>query len=160
MPTVIVTDENTVVVQESATPTVVQVITEGPQGPPGPQGPQGAAGTSSFTRPASGAIGGQRMVIGNSDGSVSYADATNSAHLGKVLGMSINAANDGEVVTIQFLGYTEFNGWTWNTSLPIYASTNGTLTQTPPSGSGFSQIVAMAETATRIYLRLREPISL
>jgi hypothetical protein len=158
--TVVVTDENTVVVTETTTPTVVTVISEGPQGPPGPPGPQGPAGGDTLTRLASGAIGGQRLLIGNSDETVSYADATNSAHLGKILGLSTNAANDGEAVTILLFGYTEFNGWTWNTSLPIYASTNGLLTQTPPSGSGFSQIVATAETATRIFFRLREPIAL
>ena len=160
MSTVVVTEENTVVVTETATPTVVQVYTEGPQGPPGPQGPAGPAGSDTLTRNASGAIGGQRLVIGNSDETVSYADATNSAHLGKILGLSTNAANDGEAVTVLLSGYTEFGGWSWNTSLPIYASTNGLLTQTPPSGSGFSQVVAMAETATRIFVRLREPIAL
>lgn len=174
MTTVIVTEENTVVVSgdatpsvtvtEAGTPQVIQVIAEGPQGPPGATGatgPTGPAGpdVSQLTRPASGAIGGQRMVIGNSDGSVSYADASTAAHLGKVLGLSFNAANNGENVAVLVFGYTEFNGWAWNTSLPIYLGTNGLLTQTP-AVSGFSQIVATAETATRIYLRLREPISL
>lgn len=152
---------STVVVEVPTEPDIIQVITEGPQGPQGPAGATGPAGPAggSEVRPASGAIGGQRMLIGNADGSVSYADASNMAHLGKVLGISENAANDGDNVTVIVLGYTEFNGWAWNTSLPIYLGTNGLLTQTP-AVSGFSQIVAMAETATRIYIRLREPISL
>ena len=168
MSTVVVIDEETVViteapvpsvvVTESPAPEIVQIIAEGPQGPPGPPGPSGAGGNT-ITRDASTAIGGQRLVIGTSGGEVAYADSTNDAHLGKILGLSLNAANIGEEVEVLLFGYTEFNGWSWNTTLPIYASSNGLLTQTPPT-TGFSQIVATAETATRIYLRLREPIDL
>lgn len=168
MSTIIVIDEETVVVTEAPVPTVVveqnpepeivQIIAEGPQGPQGPPGPAGT-GSNVVFRDASTAIGGQRLVIGTAGGEVAYADNTNSSHLGKVLGLSLNAANVGEEVEVLLFGYTEFNGWSWNTALPIFASTNGLLTQTPPT-TGFSQIVGTAETATRIYFRLREPISL
>ena len=158
MSTVVVTTTNNVVVTSDPAPTIVEVIAEGPQGPQGPAGPAGQSGNI-ITRNASVSIGGQRLVIGTTSGELAYADNTNIAHLGRVLGLSLNAATAGDSINVLLFGYTEFSGWSWNTSLPIYASTNGLLTQSAPT-TGFSQIVATPETATKIYLRLREPIAL
>jgi len=110
-------------------------------------------------RTANGAIGGQRMVVGNADGTVSYADATNVSHLGKVLGMSDAAYLDGETVKVIREGLVEFVGWSFNPAQPIYLSTNGVLTQSA-SATGFSQIVGFAESPTKLFVNLREPILL
>ena len=130
----------------------------GPQGPQGPQGQQGISGTT-YTRIASGSIGGQRFVVTNGDGTVSYASNLNDSQINKVFGITLNAANDGENVNVLTFGLTEFNGWSWNTALPIFLGDNGLPTQTVPL-SGFSLIVGFAETPTNIFVDLREPIYL
>ena len=156
-----------VIDQNNLTLTVVpqekQVISidrgqRGPQGPTGQQGQQGISGTT-YTRIASGSIGGQRFVVTNGDGTVSYASNLNDSQINKVFGITLNAANDGENVNVLTFGLTEFNGWSWNTALPIFLGDNGLPTQTVPS-SGFSLIVGFAETPTNIFVDLREPIYL
>jgi hypothetical protein len=112
-----------------------------------------------LSRIADGDIGGQRMVIGNADGTVSYADATNVGHLGKVLGMSDAAYLDGETVRVIREGLVEFVGWSFDVDLPIYLGINGLLTQSA-SATGFSQIVGFAESPTKLFVNLREPILL
>jgi len=108
-------------------------------------------------REASGSIGGQRAVIANTDGTISYADTQNLSHLGRVLGISAGAGNDGDDVLVIREGLISFSGWAWDTSLPVYLATNGLLSQNA-STSGFSQIVGFAESPTDLYVNLREPI--
>lgn len=131
---------------------------QGPAGPAGPAGPPGATGASYITRPAAGAIGGHRLVVGNADGTVSYADASNPAHLGKILGITIAAANDGEFVDVLQFGYIESNTWSWDTSRALLVGDGGLLVQTALV-NGFVQVAGFAETPTRIFLKPREPIA-
>jgi hypothetical protein len=108
-------------------------------------------------READGNIGGQRVVIANTDGTISYADNENLSHLGRVLGVTAGAGNDGDDVLVIREGLISFSGWSWNTSLPIYLASNGLLSQNVAT-SGFSQIVGFAESPTDLYVNLREPI--
>jgi hypothetical protein len=123
----------------------------------GVPGPAGISDRILLSRIASGAIGGQRMVIGNANGTISYADTTNSDHLGKVLGMTDKAYSNGDPAIVVREGLIEFNGWSFDVDLPIYLGVNGVLTQSP-SSSGFSQIVGFAEAPTKLFINLREPI--
>ena len=118
-----------------------------------------ATSTLSVVRQASGAIGGHRVVITTSTNTVTYADKSEPTHVGRVLGVTTNAADDGDDLLVVREGRVEHNGWSWTAFLPVYLSTNGTLTQTPPS-TGFSQIVGFAETPTSLFVSLREPIIL
>jgi hypothetical protein len=122
-------------------------------------GPPGLSDLLFLTRIADGNIGGQRMVIGNADGTCSYAHTTNVTHIGKVLGMSNAAYLDGENVKIIREGLVEFVGWSFDVDLPIYLGINGLLTQSA-SATGFSQIVGFAESPTKLFVNLREPILL
>jgi len=137
--------------------TVSSIGVQGPPGPPGP--PSVIAERILITRIASGNIGGQRMVISNVDGTVSFADSSNLLHLGKVVGLTDFAALDGEEVTITREGLVEFEGFSFDPDLPVYLSTDGLLTQTP-AVTGFSQIVGFAESPTKLFVYLREPILL
>jgi hypothetical protein len=154
------------VVKVQDCPTKVIVVDEGAQGPIGPTGPVGPPGPPSTLaetfiakRTAQGSIGGQRAVIGNADGSVSYADTTNITHAGQVLGITLNAANDTEEITIIRAGLMSFEGWSWDETLPVYLAENGLLSQNA-SVLGFSQIVGFAESPTDLFVNLREPIIL
>ena len=137
----------------------LEIISQGPKGNKGDKGDRGDAGVNYVTKTASGSIGAHRFVISNSDGSVSYASQSNLAHLGKVVGITLNSANDAENVDIQLLGYITFNGWDFDDLLPIYLADNGLINQILPM-SGFSQIVGFAESSDTIFINLREPIIL
>jgi len=79
--------------------------------------------------------------------------------LGRVVGISLNAAQDGDDVEVLIFGYIEFNGWDFDITKPVYLSVDGLVTQNLPI-IGFSQIVGFAESPTRLFVNLREPIIL
>lgn len=107
--------------------------------------------------PTSQNIGGHRVLIATDTG-VDYADNTNLAHINKILGMSYNAAVTGAQVSIITNG--EIDGLSGLTiGSPLYVSTNGTFTQTPPN-LGFIQKIGTAITATSALLNIQTPIQL
>jgi len=107
---------------------------------------------------AGAALGGHRVVVRRA-GVVEYADRTNAAHLGLVVGITRGAVGSGETTEVQVYGPMREASWTWTADLPIFVGTNGTLTQTPPT-SGFSQQVAVAKNATDIFIDLQPPTAL
>ena len=125
----------------------------------GARGPRGLSDLFYLTRIANSDLGGHRAVISNEDGTIDYADSSNVDHLGKVLGIIVQAVLEGERVDVIRGGLLEFEGWAWDLGLPVYLAENGLLTQNPVS-SGFSQIVGFAESPTGLFVNLREPILL
>jgi hypothetical protein len=125
----------------------------------GARGPRGLSDLFFLTRTAAVDLGGHRAVISNLDGTIDYADATNLDHLGKVLGVIVRSVLTGEKVDVIRGGLLQFEGWDWDTSLPVYLAQDGLLTQTP-SAVGFSQILGFAESPTGLFVNLREPIQL
>ena len=125
----------------------------------GPRGPRGLSDLFFLTREAAADLGGHRAVISREDGTIEYADSSNLNHLGKVLGVIVQAVLTGESVNVIRGGLLEFEGWDWNVNLPVYLAENGLLTQNPVS-AGFSQIVGFAESPTGLFVNLREPIQL
>lgn len=104
-------------------------------------------------RPAGEDVGGHR-VIRNSNGSARLADASTVGHGAGILGITTGAASSGDEATIQVYGPLTDPAWTWTPGLPIYCGAAGVLTQTPPA-EGFLRQVAIAETATRIFIDLQ-----
>jgi hypothetical protein len=124
-----------------------------------PKGDKGDDGVTTIKKKALGNIGADRFVISNINGTISHADQTNLNHLGKVLGITLNSASDGEDVDILLTGFVSFNGWDFDVNLPIYLGVNGLITQVLPV-NGFSQILGFAESPDTIFVNLREPIVL
>jgi hypothetical protein len=125
----------------------------------GPQGPSGLSDIFFLRRVANADLGGHRAVISNLDGTIDYADSSNLLHLGKLLGIIVQAVLQGEEVDVIRGGLLEFEGWNWDVDLPVYLAENGLLTQNPAT-SGFSQIVGFAQSPTGLFVNLREPILL
>jgi hypothetical protein len=125
----------------------------------GARGPRGLSDLFFLTREANVTLGGHRAVIANVDGTIDYASASNLDHMGKVLGIIVDAVLEGRKVDVIRGGLLEFEGWSWDVSLPVYLAENGLLTQNP-TGAGFSQIVGFAESPTGLFVNLREPIQL
>ena len=132
----------------------IQVLSSVTQGPPGIRGPAGAAGGTSIELTAAIDLGGNRVVTGNSV----YADNTDLATIGKVIGLTIGAVTSGLPVSIVANGELDgFSGLEINA--PIYLSVNGTTTQALPA-TGYLQKLGIAISATKILIRINEPLAL
>lgn len=130
----------------------------GPAGPEGPQGPAGPSGGASLDLIASGAIGGHRVCHIQSDGKVEYATNADPTHAFLSVGVSVNAGNDGDTISVITNGTIDEPSWSWTPQASLFLGTNGLLTQTCPSAPAFARIVANAISATLIYVNPSIPI--
>jgi len=97
-------------------------------------------------------IGGNRAVLGNGN----YADNTDTATIGSVIGITKTATTTGENMLIAYAGELNgFFGLTVNQS--VYLSTNCTLTQTPPT-SGYIQKLGVAVSSSSVLINISTPI--
>jgi len=72
-------------------------------------------------------------------------------------GITLQAGDKGAELVVMASGVLEDSSWSWRDRDPIYCGTDGRLTQTPPE-TGFSQIVALPLTATKILVKIHEAI--
>ena len=114
---------------------------------------------SALTVTAGAALGGHRMVVLNGGGVAIYADCTEATHAGKVLGMTLGAIADGDSGDVLRSGEVVEPSWNWTLDAPVFLGTAGQLTQVQPV-SGFSQIVGFPVSTTKLFVSLREPITL
>lgn len=129
----------------------------GAPGKPGPIGPAGPAG-GTLDRIAGPPISAQRVVRATGSTTIDYCDARQFSHVLTALGVSLNAAGTGGSVTVVTLGELTEPSWSWTPGLPIFCGDDGALTQTEDPAWAWTRIVAVAETSTRIYVSLRDPI--
>lgn len=130
------------------------------QGPPGPAGVPGeASGGENILLTAGPAIGGHRIVLVDGLLAAGYASKDDLTHIGRVYGVTLNAAGAGEPVTVRTRGAIEELSWAWTPLAPVFLGVNGLLTQTVPT-SGFQQVIGVAITATVLFVNPREPIVL
>lgn len=101
------------------------------------------------------ALGGHRAVT--VDGY--YAGNDIAGHAGKILGITTGAASAGAVATVQTHGKLTEPSWNWLIGSMVFLSTNGQLTQTPPT-DGFRIILGRPVTATTLFVDISEPINL
>lgn len=151
---VVVTDQGEVTVVETKTgnTTVIESTQIGPQGIPGLT----SGVTTSFE--AGETLGGHRAVI-IVDDKAYYADCSIVSHANIVYGITTGATILGSQAIVQRGSELEEPSWSWVLGIPIWLSTTGLLTQTPPS-SGFSLILGFPITSTKMLINIREPIFL
>lgn len=139
---------------------VVKIVTVAEQGPPGIQGPPGpsGSGSSSVIEIANSDLSGGRVVqiVGNS--LVDYADK-DSASVSNVLGITLNAAIQGDKVNVQTVGEITEPTWNWTLGSPIFLGNNGQLMQTVPT-RGYSLQVAIPVSPTKINVAIMPAILL
>jgi len=117
----------------------------------------GVGAYTRVTRTAGEALGGHRVVRQYLDGAVYYASNTSDSHKHAVLGITVGAVESGNTATVQTYGELLEPSWTWTPGLPIFLTTNGQLSQTAPS-SGFVLIIGTAQTATQVFINIKQPI--
>ena len=125
----------------------------------GVDGAPGVAGGVVVLCTAGEALGGHRVVVLNASAEAMYASNAVPEHLHKVLGLTTGAVILGAEATVQTGGEMTEPTWAWALDAPIFLGANGLLTQTPPV-SGFLLVVAFPVTATKIFIKLREPLAL
>ncbi len=152
----IIDDESEILIEVD---TDVEVLEAAAQGPRGPQGIPGPVGGATTVMVGAAPISGHTAVALDSGGLLIYADCTNLAHLGAVLGVVANAYSPGDLAVVQ----TDFDlahaGWTFATG-PVFVGATGALVQTLPMGAVFAQVVGYALAPTRIRIDVQPPIVL
>ena len=131
----------------------------GQRGVDGADGAPGVAGGVVVLCTAGEALGGHRVVVLNAAAEAVYASNAVPEHLHKVLGLTTGAVILGAEATVQTGGEMIEPTWAWALDAPIFLGVDGLLTQTPPV-SGFMLVVAFLVTATKIFIKLREPLAL
>ena len=123
---------------------------------------QGADGTGTGTTTvdaiADGTLSGHRAVRVTTSGKVGYVDSTDATQAGEVIGITLNAAVDGDPVSLAVVGEVDEPSFTFSPG-PIYFDSIGRLTQVPPV-SGFIQQIAVALSATQIVVQIGPPVVL
>lgn len=128
---------------------VITITETGPQGPPG-QAELIVCNTDI-------ALSGHRFIVLDNDLAI-YADCTTIDHAHRIVGMTTGASNLG-LVSVQTTGEHEEPSWSWTPGQPVFLSTTGLMTQTPPT-SVFSLIVGFPISATKLFIKINQPIIL
>lgn len=163
MTDVLVVHETEILVEEAQDTVLVEQVEEteilavAEQGPPGRTGEPGPAGGAAVQRTAGTNLS-ALLAVYELDGVVRALSADDALHIDLLLGITMTAAQIGELVNVQTLGSIEDSSWSWMPGR-IYLGANGALTQTPPT-SGFDLLIGSATSPTRIALNLQDPISL
>lgn len=135
-------------------PLVVVPVGTGLQGRPGASG----SAVNYLVYPASGPIGGNRVVRKTASG-VEYVDPANLTHANTAIGLTMNAAADGDPVNVQIFGSMAEPSWNFTYGLPVFIGASGVPTQIPPT-SGFIETIGVVESPTSLVIQLRQLIIL
>jgi hypothetical protein len=127
------------------------------QGLPGPQGIPGPTGGAALQRTAGETLSALRAVyeLGGAVYALGQADVD---HIDALLGITLTAADEGQLLNVQRSGVMDDAGWNW-TPGRVYLGAAGALTQTP-AADGFDVLIGTATAPTRLMLNLQDPISL
>ncbi len=98
-----------------------------------------------------------RIVVLNSNNTVSYASASNVNHSNRVKGLTVAAALAGQSVEVIEEGPYTDSSWDWGSNQAIFLSENGIMSVLPPT-SGFYMQVAQSETPDTLYINIQRPI--
>ena len=154
-----IVEDSSVDVVEIVNDTLVhEVVIESAGIIPGPRGADGLPGGSTLSYPAGEILSGHRMVV-LENGELFYASKDVAAHATKVLGMTVGATVLGGIAAVQTGGEITEPSWAWTLDVPVWLSTNGLLSQVPPT-LGFSLIVGFPISATKLLIRFSEPLFL
>lgn len=138
---------------------VIQIVEVAEQGPRGIQGIPGPAGGATVVTVGATPLSGHTAVALGADGLLIYADCTNPAHLGAVLGVVANAYGAGDSAVVQTDFDLVHSGWSFSPG-PVLVGAGGALVQSLPPGALFAQVVAYALSPTRIRIDPQPPIAI
>jgi hypothetical protein len=100
-----------------------------------------------FTMVAGETLSGHRAVV-SENGLAVYAEPLETNYF-KSIGLTLGAAIEGSIVTVQAMGLITEPSWNWDTGAAIWLSQNGVLTQSVPT-TGLQWRLGTAVSATTI----------
>lgn len=127
----------------------------GPKGERGEVGPAGPSGAVSFSGVLAETVSAWHAVV--SDGAERLMRAQPVAGL-VVLGISLNAGNEGDTVPLIRTGVYSDPAWNWVVTSAIVLGLDGLMTQTLPAGAEVLQTLAYPVTHKQIIVRFERPI--
>ncbi|TXN33884.1 hypothetical protein [Methylobacterium sp. WL19] len=116
------------------------------------------AGQTSLTFGAGQPIGGHKAVRVVNGGQFMVASSDDASQIGTVIGVSSNAADQGDDLRVVSLGEITELSWGFVPG-PVFLGVGGSLVQTPPS-IGFIQQMGVALSTTKLLVALSAPIAL
>lgn len=125
-------------------------------------GPQGVPVETTLNYTAGVNVSGHHAVTYDTTGKAVYASNTELLHMGKILGITNNAALIGDSVVVRKYGYIDEPSWSWDTDKPVYLGENGALTQVVPEQplSKFILVLGYPVTPTKLFVNIGTPITL
>lgn len=133
------------------------VVAVGVQGAPGAQGIPGPAGGSALQRLAGPVLSALQVVWEDEHGRVWPLDCTDLEHIFSLLGITLTAADAGQLVNVQRSGVLDDTAWSWTPGQRVYLGLAGQLTHTPVE-DGAHVLMGTAVSATRLNLFLQDPV--
>lgn len=112
-----------------------------------------------ITRDAAATIHSLRAVKLASDG-IREVDITDAADLGAAIGLSLVAGSTSDPIDVRQKGLVEDSGLSLTAGLNVWIGSGGALTQTPPTGVAWSQVIGWAVDTHKIYITLSVPLAL
>ena len=110
-----------------------------------------------LTLTAAASLSALRAITTNSSGEAVYASNDTIANA-QVVGITLGSASSGQQVGVKTFGTITDASWNW-TKGAVYLGTNGTLTQTAPSGGAIIVQVGKALTATQLFVDVETTIT-
>lgn len=138
---------------------VIQVVADAEQGPPGPRGEVGPAGGATVSRVAGSTLSALVAVWEDAAGRVHALDQNDEDHVFTLLGITLTAADAGQLIDVQRSGALTDSAWAWTPGQRVYLGLAGALTATPPA-AGFDVLIGTALSPTRLLLNLQDPIEM
>lgn len=133
------------------------VVAVGVQGAPGAQGIPGPAGGSALQRVAGPVVSALQVVWEDEHGRVWPLGCTDLEHIFSLLGITLTAADAGQLVNVQRSGVLDDTAWSWTPGQRVYLGLAGQLTHTPAE-DGAHVLIGTAVSATRLNLFLQDPV--
>lgn len=123
---------------------------------PALMGPPGPAGGATLVKTAT-PISGHAVVSLDANGELIYADCTDAAYIGTVLGVTEHAYAQGDDAEVKTAFTLTHAGWSF-TPGPVLVGAGGALVQTLPPDAAFAQVIGTALSATVLHINPQPPI--
>lgn len=148
---VVVDNQTRIVIADAPLPEVV-VIRQGVPGPPGP-----SASDDLVKYVAGSPVNGFQLLFITGDNRVAAANAQNETHAGRVVGFSVEPAEEGAFVKVRRSGSVENQAWSLDPGRRYYLQAGGEI-GTETDGVLFVQKVGIAESTTKLFVQIDPPI--
>ena len=139
-------------------PVAEAILIPGPKGDPGPVGPSSGEESIIYTV-GFGGVKQFQVVYLAADGTVQVANAQNNFHAGKVVGITVTAAEESGKVVVRRNGSIENEKWSFSPGERLFLGAGGELCTTLNTLL-FAQKIGIAESPTKMFIQIDPPIIL